>query len=208
MRGFISWVRGKGGWVRSPYGNLPRLRVDDTPVHQTWLIFAGGLALILSRASRSELESRFTAARRVYAIIHARLRKRRLPKPDPLLLRDALKEIANLADPMTREAGRECLARTVDRASAQGRSSGLATNGTTPSSQATSHVTSQAASHAISHVGAPAAAVAAPTVQYEPTEQHEATQLDLDLLFERSNKLRDAVAWARSTTFGPDGPEN
>jgi hypothetical protein len=199
MRGIINWVRDKGGWVRSPYGDLPRLRVDDTPVHQTWLIFAGGLALILSRASRSELEARFAAARRVHAIAHARLRKRRLPRPDPLLLRDALKEIANLADPMTREAGRECLARTVDR-SAQGRSTGATTTGTTPSSQATSHVTSQA--------GAPAAAVAPPTVQYEPTEQHEATQLDLDLLFERSNKLRDAVAWARSTTFGQDGPEN
>jgi hypothetical protein len=194
MLKIISWVRGSSGWVRSPYGELPRLRVDDTQVHQTWLIFAGGLALILSRASRSEVESRFSAARRVYAIAHARLRKRRLPKPEPALLRDALKEIAHLADPMTREAGRECLSRAVGKASAPGR---VTSNGTTASSQATSHSTSHAASHAT-----PAAA--APPDAFEATEQHEATQLYLDLWFERSNKLRGAVAWARSTTFGPD----
>ena len=39
----------------------------------------------------------------------------------------------------------------------------------------------------------------------EPAEpEHAETRLDLDLLFERSNKLRGTVATARSTTFGND----
>jgi hypothetical protein len=126
METIIRWVRAAGGWVRSPYGDLPSLRVEDTSVHQTWLILAGGIGLILSRASRSELEERFAAAREVYAIARTRLQKRRLPKPDLHLLRDALHEIANLADPMTKEAGRECLARAVERAAAKSKGKGAA----------------------------------------------------------------------------------
>lgn len=192
MPSMISWFSSASGWTRSAYGELPQLQVDDSSTHQTWLIFAGGLALILSRASRSELEARFAAARKVYAIAHARLKKRKLPKPDPRLLRDALKEIANLADPMTKEAGRECLERAVERATPQAR-------GSAASSAGSSH--SQASTRTPS-----AAAPLAPTppAEGEAPEDHQATQLDLDLLFERSNRLRGAVAEARSTTFGPE----
>lgn len=190
----MSWVRATGGWVRSPYGALPMLRVDDTPVHQTWLILAGGLGLILSRASRAELETRFAAARQVYAIAYARLNKRRLPKPDPTLLRNALQEIANLADPMTREAGRECLARCVERVAAKGRGADL------PSTSAASLHSSQV-TPSVSTQAAPPTEIA--TLQ-PPPDDHQATQLDLDLLFERSNKLRGTVAFARSTINGAD----
>jgi hypothetical protein len=175
-------------------------------VHQTWLILAGGIALILSRASKAELETRFCAARQVYALTRARLEKRRLPKPEPTLLRDALHEIANLADPMTKEAGRECLARTVERlarkaGAALPASTGPASLQSTsapPSSQvAPSQVTpsTQATQGTQSTQAAPAAVAA---------DDHPATQIDLDLLFERSNKLRGTVAFARSTTFGQD----
>jgi hypothetical protein len=196
MQSIISWVRGTSGWEPSRYGELPRLRADDTQVHQTWLIFAGGLALILSRASRAELESRFAASRKVHAIAYGRLRKRRLPRPEPELLRNALREVSNLADPMTLEAGRECMLSLLERASGSRR--GMAS--TSAGSLASSQVTSQANSAAAPLM---AAAVAPPDAG-PATEQHEATQLDLDLLFERSNKLRGAVAWARNTTFGPD----
>lgn len=192
MGSILSWVRAAGGWVRSPYGDLPRLRVDDTAVHQTWLILAGGIALILSRASQSELESRFAAARQIHALAHARLHKRRLPKPDPVLLRDALQEIANLADPMTREAGRECLARCVERAATRSRGAGAPS--TTSSGMAPMTTSHGASTQAASTELAPPAGA----------EEHAATQLDLDLLFERSNKLRGTVAFARSTTFGQD----
>lgn len=194
MGSIMSWVRATGGWVRSPYGDLPMLRVDDTPVHQTWLILAGGLGLVLSRASRAELEGRYAAARQIYAIVYARLNKRRLPKPDPALLRDALQEIANIADPMTREAGRECLARCVERVAAKGRGGDL------PSTSAAPLTSSQ--------VTPPVSTHAAPSTQaatlVPPPEDHQVTQLDLDLLFERSNKLRGTVAFARSTINGAD----
>ncbi|HEX7889948.1 MAG TPA: hypothetical protein VF522_11355 [Ramlibacter sp.] len=195
MGSIISWVRATGGWVRSPYGDLPTLRVDDTPVHQTWLILAGGLGLILSRASRGELESRFAAARQVYAIIYSRLNKRRLPKPEPTLLRDALQEIANLADPMTREAGRECLARCVERVAAKGRGTGDA-----PSTSAASLTSSQVTPT----LSTQSASTQAATLLPPPPPDHQVTQLDLDLLFERSNKLRGTVAFARSTINGAD----
>ena len=190
----MSWVRGSSGWERSPYGDLPSLRVDDTPAHQTWLILAGGIGLILSRASKAELSSRFAAARQVYAHAHGRLQKRRLPKPEPELLRDALQEIANLADPMTKEAGRECLARTVERQSGKARS-----KYSTPSAAAAGPLSSSPPTAAnSSHVAS------TQTAAISTVEDNAATQIDLDLLFERSTKLRDAVAWRRSTTFGQD----
>ena len=190
MGPIISWVRAAGGWVRSPFGDLPALRADDAMTHQTWLILAGGMALILSRASKSELETRFAATRQVYDLSRARLGKKRLPKPEASLLRDALHEIANLADPMTKEAGRECLMRVVER---------LARKSGAPAPVSSSPPTSTTASLTTGQAPLTAAA-AAP----EPEREHAETQLDLDLLFERSNKLRGTVATARSTTFGQD----
>lgn len=204
MATIISWVRATGGWLRSPFGDLPVLRADDPQVHQTWLILAGGIALILSRASKAELDTRFCAARQVYALVRARLEKRRLPKPEPTLLRDALHEIANLADPMTKEAGRECLARTVER---MARKSGAATPASTgPASlQSTSAPpSSQVAPSQVTHSAQASLATPSPEPAVPPVEDHQATQIDLDLLFERSNKLRGTVAFARSTTFGQD----
>lgn len=195
MGSFIGWVRATRGWVRSPFGDLPRLRADDAMAHQTWLILAGGMALILSRASSAELKERFAATRQVYAIARTRLEKRRLPKPDAALLRDALREIANLADPMTKEAGRECLNRVVERGARKGGTPSTVSSNPPASTQ------SAAASLATGQAPlAPAAGAAA-----DPAEpEHAETRLDLDLLFERSNKLRGTVATARSTTFGQD----
>ena len=191
MAPIISWVRGSGGWVRSRFGDLPTLHADDTPVHQTWLILAGGIALILSRASKAELETRFAASHQLYALAHGRLQKKRLPKPDPTLLRDALQEIANLADPMTKEAGRECLSRAVERLSSK--------RGSAPSTSAAHSSSPPSTETASTQIASTQAAPAGESVR-----DHEVTQIDLDLLFERSNKLRDTVAWKRSTTFGQD----
>jgi hypothetical protein len=195
MGSIIGWVRATRGWVRSPFGDLPLLRADDAMAHQTWLILAGGMALLLSRASSAELEERFVATRKVYAIARARLEKKRLPKPDAALLRDALHEIANLADPMTKEAGRECLARVVERGARKGGAPSTVSSNPPASTQsaAASLTTGQAPL-------APAAGAAG-----EPAEpEHEETRLDLDLLFERSNKLRGTVATKRSTPHGQD----
>lgn len=207
MGSIMSWVRASSGWVKSPFGDLPSLRADDTPAHQTWLILAGGMALLLSRASEAELEERFAATRHVYAVARARLQKRRLPKPEPTLLRDALQEIANLADPMTKEAGRECLARSVERLTTKARAGGPASTSSAPSSNAggsapvplSSHQSTQASTHAQS-----LAPVTAAGLVNIATTDNEETQLDLDLLFERTRRLRDTVAWARTTTFGQD----
>jgi hypothetical protein len=193
MANIISWVRPSGGWVRSSYGDLPALRADDAAMHQTWLILAGGIALVLSRASRAEVEERFAAARQVYDIARARLAKRRLPKPDPDLLRDALQEIGHLADPMTREAGRECMVRCLERflSKTRGATGAPTTSGAASSLQSTQTPSTQQQSTQLQ-------------TQLAPHDEHEATQIDLDLLFERSNKLRGTVAWARTTTFGQD----
>lgn len=189
MGTIISWVRAASGWVRSPFGDLPMLRAHDASVHQTWLILAGGMALILSRASQAELEERFPATRQVYAIARARLQKKRLPKPELQLLHAALREIANLSDPMTNEAGRECLARCIERLALKAQAPA---SGSTVSSANSTQVQSTQ-THSTQAVTAAA-----------PLEEHQATQIDLDLLFERSNKLRGAVAFARSTTFGQE----
>ena len=190
----MGWGRAKGGWLRSPYGDLPMLRADDTPTHQTWLILAGGMALILSRASKAELETRFAATRKVHLAAYARLQQRKLPKPDPALLRDALHEIANMADPMTREAGRECLARAVERAAVK--SGAPLPSGGSPSTLTSSQGPS---------IQESTAQAAASTAMAAAEDEHEPTQIDLELLFNRSKRLRGTVAFARSTTFGENG---
>ena len=91
---------------------------------------------------------------------------------------------------LTREAGRECLSRAVERQAAKGQPTAAS------SSIASTVSTSQAA-----------ASQAVPSTQQATVvmaDEHQPTQIDLDLLFERSAKLRGAVAWARSTTFGQD----
>jgi hypothetical protein len=193
MGSIIGWVRATRGWVRSPFGDLPLLRADDAMAHQTWLILAGGMALLLSRASGTELEERFAATRKVYAIARARLEKKRLPKPDAALLREALQEIANLADPMTKEAGRECLARVVERGARKG--------GAPSTVSSNPPASTQSATASLTTGQAPLAPAAAGEAA-EP--EHEETRLDLDLLFERSNKLRGTVATKRSTPHGQD----
>jgi hypothetical protein len=204
MGTIISWVRATGGWVRSPFGDLPTLKADDTALHQTWLILAGGMALILSRASKSELEERFAATREVYVIARTRLQKRRLPKPEPTLLRDALQEIANLTDPMTKEAGRECLARCVERIAAKSRGAAAAA----AAAESSAHSSAPPAStHAASTHAASTQVASTQAASTQAVEDHQATQIDLELLFERSNKLRGTVAWARSTTFGQENQE-
>ena len=89
---------------------------------------------------------------------------------------------------MTKEAGRECLMRVVER---------LARKSGAPAPVSSSPPTSTTAS--LTTGQAPLTATAA-----APEREHAETQLDLDLLFERSNKLRGTVATARSTTFGQD----
>jgi hypothetical protein len=190
MGAIINWVRATRGWVRSPFGDLPLLRADDTMAHQTWLILAGGMALILSRASGSEVESRFSATRHVYGIARARLEKRRLPKPDPMLLRDALQEIANLADPMTREAGQDCLARTLERVARK--------SGTAPPLESSSP---PLASQTIASQTTGQAPLSQAASSQEDSPE---TQLDVALLVERSSKLRGIVAKSRSSTVNAE----
>jgi hypothetical protein len=108
------------------------------------------------------------------------------------LLREALQEIANLADPMTKEAGRECLARVVERGARKG--------GAPSTVSSNPPASTQSATASLTTGQAPLALAAGEAAEPE----HEETRLDLDLLFERSNKLRGTVATKRSTPHGQD----
>jgi hypothetical protein len=179
--GIINWVRA-GGWVRSGYAGLPLLRPDDSPQHQTWLILAGGLALVLSRSSKAEIASRFASSRDLFRHLQRKLPSRGTPKPTTALVERVLREIASVADPMTQAAGRECLRIVAER------------TGVKPQRVVMPHSMSP------STHGANGDSTVAPAHEND----NAATQINLDLLFERSNQLRQTVAWARTTTFGQD----
>ena len=132
----MGW-RHKADWQSSSLARLPAIGDSSSRSERAWLILAGGLALILSRA-------------------------------------------AEVADPMTAAAAKACFAATLGRTPPQqdparkAQTGGIANPGTSP-------------------------------ISPDSSRHAETTKSSLELLFERSIRLRETVAWARTTTFGnPD----
>lgn len=183
----MRWIKKRAtAWHRSDIADLPTVRPETTRALQNWLVLAGGLALVLSRATRDELDNRFRCSRYLYEQLRARLREgKSTPNIGPDLVGETMHEITGVADPMTLAAGRACFAVCIAaerRRSAAGQID-AAVRG--PQPDRGSQVSQQQST------GLPAA-----------REEAASTQVNLDLLMERSSKLRSALAFARTTTFG------
>lgn len=132
----MGW-RHKADWQSSSFARLPAAGGSSSRSERAWLILAGGLALILSRA-------------------------------------------AEVADPMTAAAAKAGFAATLGRTpprqdpARNAQTGGIANPGTSP-------------------------------ISPDSSRHAETTKSSLELLFEPSIRLRETVAWARTTTFGnPD----
>lgn len=181
----MRWIRKRTvAWQRSEFAELPALRPGTPRALQNWLVLAGGLALVLSRATRDELDNRFRCSQYLYEHLRAKLRDGKTSlNIGPDLVGETMHEITGVADPTTLAAGRACFAACI--AAARRPAPGQTDTGVRRSQPAKDSQVSQRST------GLPAA-----------REEAASTQVNLDLLLERSNKLRSAVAFARTTTFG------
>lgn len=176
----MAWLRKEADWQRSPFAALPAIGDSNSRSERAWLVLAGGLALILSRASTPELDHRFSKSRELYEELHQQCASRQRIQIDPELMSDVVHEIAGVADPMTAAAAKACFHVSISRIRLQ-----------QPQRRNTD-----------------AACSTSPRTSMAPpgdSRQGSTTRCNLELLLERSSRLRETVAWARTTTFGnPD----
>lgn len=180
----LNWIRKESPrWQRSVFADLPILRQGSSRSLQNWLVLAGGLALILSRATQDELKHRFPCSQYLYEELRGKLRTpRSLLSVGPDVVGEALHEIAGVADPMTSAAARACFDACL---AAEKRFPGEAKD-----------VGSQ------SQLKGESSAISRAPATSEAKEDVGSARVTLEVLMERSEKLRSAVAFARTTTFG------
>jgi len=102
------WMASGGAWFRSRYSDLPELQAGAPPMISHFCVIAGGLALVLSRRPKHELEVRFLASQELYELLRQQLRRHGRASPNAELMGEAMHEIADLVDPTTRAALRAC----------------------------------------------------------------------------------------------------
>jgi hypothetical protein len=176
MRTILQLIGSHGQWVRSSFSDLPELDEDDSATLQRWRVVAGGLALILSRAG-PQATRRFPFSLELYGLLRRHLRRSQPVNANPVLLNEVLHEIADITDPMTKACIKGCL----QAASRKGKHAAEFGSSTAPSSRLhSSQMKTQSSSSATSQA------------------DEAPTQLNAELLMERSSALRRSVASART----------
>ncbi|MDB5858364.1 MAG: hypothetical protein JWQ76_2053 [Ramlibacter sp.] len=108
MQKLMQWAGSQGNWTQSDFGGLPAVRPEADAALQRWQVVAGGLALVLSRVTRTERSARFCATYRLYQGLRRRLRQGAVVDASPELLSDVMHEIAGVADLLTTNCLRAC----------------------------------------------------------------------------------------------------
>lgn len=184
MQHLMQWIGSKGAWACSRFSDLPELKYDvRSPAHH-WCVVAGGLALILSRASGPELITRLRSTQILFEHLRKRLRQGRRPGVSADLVSEVMHETTELADPMTRASLAECFRECIKQ--------GGVAEDTAPSALPVhSAMLSRNSSGSSSR----------------STSRHRSTQCDLEdavtvispeVLGQRSHNLRQALASART----------
>jgi hypothetical protein len=115
MKRLMKWAGSQGNWAQSDFGGLPSVQREADPLLQRWQVVAGGLALLLSRASRTERDARFRAANRLYRGLRNRLRQGAPIDASTELIQDVMHEIAGVADVQTTQCLRACFDASLGR---------------------------------------------------------------------------------------------
>ncbi len=172
MRKLMHWVGSHGAWQGSGLV-LPAIDAAADAALQRWCVVAGGLALLLSRASETERAARFGHSIALYGFIHRRLRQSQCVRVSPELISEVMHEISEIADPLTRNCLKACF-----HAELRGPASAAAAAGPAPAVPMSEGSSSQ-----------PQAARAS------------STGFTSEQLLERSAALRRKLAAARATGF-------
>ena len=115
MQKLMQWAGSQGHWTRSDFAGLPAVQLAADPVLQRWQVVAGGLALVLSRVSRTERSARFPASYRMYQGLRRRLRQAAFVDASTELIQDVMHEIAGVADLQTTQCLRACFEASLGR---------------------------------------------------------------------------------------------
>lgn len=115
MRKLMQWAASRGDWQRSDFLGLPSVEVRDDAMLQRWQVVVGGLALVLSRETRSGRGARYASTVRLYQGLRRRLRQGRDVDAAPELISDVMHEIAGVADPLTTQCLRACFHASLGR---------------------------------------------------------------------------------------------
>lgn len=181
------WMTSKGSWHCGEFSDLPMPGRDAGPALQQWTIVAGGLALILSRASPAEASERFPASLQLYDLLREALRQRVPVGAGAGLLGEAMHEIAPIADPLTKTSlqarFQAALQKTAEGPSTQPPASQHAESRAMPSSQPQARSSRR------------------PCSIREAEEEASTTVVSLEVFSERSSTLRKSLATARATGF-------
>lgn len=178
MRSLIRLMTSSGAWRNSPYSGLPEVARGDTELARHYLIIAGGLALILSRASSVELAGGLAATQELHEQLRRELRLGSVEVAASLLA-EALREVDELADPRTRASLRHCYEVQAKRALKRKRRAQQ--RGTTPSSLMGARSSQRA----------------------DDPDQEAATVISSDVFDQRSRVLRKSVKQARDGAGPP-----
>ncbi|MBK0393487.1 hypothetical protein [Ramlibacter algicola] len=170
---FLKWLGSSGAWIRSLQYELPVVQEPAVrPELRHWCALAGGLALILSRATAQDIESSLRTTRAVYRQLRKCLQAGEAPRVASRLLSLLADEIDAVADPITKAACRRCMRKPKAQS---------------PSEAALARATESTGGGGIDrHRGQ----------DFEDVE----TQLSLDVFSKRSHALRRTVAGARRPT--------
>jgi hypothetical protein len=115
MKRLINWAGSQNNWAQSDFAALPSVQREADPLLQRWQVVAGGLALVLSRASATERDVRFHASNRLYQGLRRRLRQGAPIDASTELIQDVMHEIAGVADVQTTQCLRACFDASLGR---------------------------------------------------------------------------------------------
>lgn len=160
------------GWAASAFSELPEIREEASESFRHFCIVAGGLALILSRLSASEIRTSYPATRDLHQTLKSQLARIGKTNATAEMISDVMHEVAQVADPKTRQSLKACL-----------------------------EVRSAYEQHLRTRNGLPAPD-SAMTQSPNPTTRQPLTAIDPQLLGARAEVLRATVARARSSGMG------
>lgn len=101
-----------GVWRHSSENELPIVtdeRSRQNPATHQFLVLAGGIALVLSRANPDQQRRRFRATAKLYELLKSELQRYGRTSATGMHLLDSFHEVAQELDPLSREAFKLCL---------------------------------------------------------------------------------------------------
>ncbi len=98
-----------GIWKSSEYSDLPEVWVEAPETVGHFLVIAGGLSLLLSRASEVEVKRSLVYTRYLHRLLREELKQDTRSSASAEILNNALHECGHLVDAATRNSLKACL---------------------------------------------------------------------------------------------------